>query len=220
VTFSALGGGSFDPQSFGASVISAGDLNGDGYADVAIGAKTTSLLVPWRVYVYFGGAAGPATTASVILDAPVYAGTRGPELSAAGDVNGDGFDDLLVGSPELLFGAPTLQPLLARAALYHGAATGPASVPTHTFLLPSNVSDFGGTFGHVVGGVGDIDRDGFADIVVGMGQRIASTFPYAVTQDSMDVHQGGSTGTSPFPSVTLSSAPSQTRFQEGLARLF
>ena len=82
-------------SSFGRSVSTAGDVNGDGFDDVIIGSSDTS-------YVVFGKASGfDATLGLSSLD-----GSNGFRLDGAGhsvsgaeDVNGDGFDDLIIGSP-------------------------------------------------------------------------------------------------------------------------
>ncbi|HEX9709142.1 MAG TPA: hypothetical protein VGB42_04145, partial [Candidatus Thermoplasmatota archaeon] len=85
-----LGGGSGDLLG---SALSSGDLNGDGDGDLAVGAPGTS-----KAYVLLGGIA--ASSLAVDVSFAGLPDTRfGHSVSLEGDVNGDGFDDLLVGAP-------------------------------------------------------------------------------------------------------------------------
>ena len=80
---------------FGQSVSSAGDVNGDGYSDVIVGAPT-DLNSAGKVYIYFGGI-NMDTTADLILIGEGISNTFGYSVSGAGDVNNDGYDDIIVG---------------------------------------------------------------------------------------------------------------------------
>jgi len=124
------------------------DLNGDGYADLAVSTDNTHI-----VYVYLGGPGDTALTADpVVLRGPQ--GSRfGRNFAAAGDVNGDGFGDLVTGAD----GSNAAYVYLGRADL---TSLGEAPI-----VLNGPVGSAG--FGGAVGGTEDVNRDGYADVVVG-----------------------------------------------------
>ncbi len=172
--FDAVYGGS----NTGASVAAAGDVNGDGFDDVIIGAYRSTVggyygLHKGQSFVLFGQDNGfAATIAAAALDGTNgfaingvasydYAGSS---VASAGDVNGDGFDDVIIGAPGaygntgesyVVFGAAAFAPAFELAAL--ADATG-------VLLRGANFSDGSGLS---VDGVGDVDGDGFDDVVVG-----------------------------------------------------
>ena len=78
---------------FGASVGPAGDVDHDGYADVIVGAPGSG-----EAYVFRGGPAGLITTPHIVLSEPPAAGLFGCSVYTAGDVNGDGYSDVIVGA--------------------------------------------------------------------------------------------------------------------------
>jgi hypothetical protein len=80
------------------------DVNGDGYADLIVGASSQDNpeTNEGQAYVYFGSATGPSLTPDVTLDNPLdqaTGGSFGRSVASAGDVNGDGYADLIVGAP-------------------------------------------------------------------------------------------------------------------------
>ena len=94
----------------GRSVASAGDMNGDGYDDLIIGAFTASRngSESGSSYVFFGKASGFASaiplsslngTSGFRLDGVSASGQSGTSVASAGDANGDGFADLIIGAP-------------------------------------------------------------------------------------------------------------------------
>src|SRR5690349_9476972 len=92
--------GDAEDDYFGASVSDAGDVDGDGYDDLLVGAPAWD-LGPGEVRLYLGGPSGPSIVPALILVGdPLLAGPYGTEygdsVSGAGDVNGDGFDDVAI----------------------------------------------------------------------------------------------------------------------------
>jgi hypothetical protein len=143
---------------FGAAVSTGGDVNGDGYADLLVGAPGDYLSVTGgRVYVYFGGAS-PDTVADVILAGAASGDGFGGAVGAAGDVNGDGYDDVVVGASGNDAGGAGA----GRAYVYFG---GPAmDAVADVVLTGAAASD---NFGGAVAPAGDVNGDGYDDVVVG-----------------------------------------------------
>ena len=74
-----------------------GDVNGDGYADVVVGAYGYSSGTG-RAYVYLGGASGLAAAPATTLTGEAATDYFGMSVATAGDVNGDGYADVVVGA--------------------------------------------------------------------------------------------------------------------------
>jgi hypothetical protein len=145
----------------GTSIAAAGDLNGDGYGDVVLGAPGLSngQSGEGRAYVYFGSASGLAATAAWTAEGDQSGASFGRTVQGAGDVNGDGYDDLVIGAP----GFDNGQSDEGRAFIYLGSATGPASSPART-IEPDLA---GSSLGLAVARAGDVNADGFSDVIVG-----------------------------------------------------
>ena len=80
----------------GYSVSTAGDVNGDGYSDVIVGAYRYSTNIG-RAYIYYGGAS-MNNVADVTMTGETAGDYFGISASTAGDVNGDGYSDVIVGA--------------------------------------------------------------------------------------------------------------------------
>ena len=151
-------------DSFGATVSGAGDVNGDGFADVIVGAyQAPGGLGSGRAYVYYGGPSADAV-ADLTLSGETDFDDFGRTVSGAGDVNGDGYADMIVGAPFNDAGGSQA----GRAYVYYG---GPSvdSVADLT-LTGEAIEDF---FGFSVSGAGDVNGDGYADVIVGAYQNDA-----------------------------------------------
>jgi len=151
---------------FGASVAGVGDVNGDGFDDVIVGAPDFhgGLQHEGRASVFLGSPTGPATTAAWTAESDQGNALFGTSVAGAGDVNGDGFDDVIVGAP-LFDGGQANE---GRAYVFLGSAAGLATTPAWTAE-----SDHAAGFsielgmGAAVAGAGDVNDDGFDDVIVG-----------------------------------------------------
>jgi len=86
--------------SFGRSVATAGDVNGDGYSDVIVGAQLydNGESDEGRAFVYLGSAAGLSTVEAWTAESDQADAWFGHGVATAGDVNGDGYSDVIVGA--------------------------------------------------------------------------------------------------------------------------
>ena len=155
--FNGLSAGS----NFGYSVSGAGDVNGDGYDDIIIGAYGYSSFTG-RAYIYFGGLS-MNTVADVTLTGVSASNFFGYSVSNAGDVNGDGYSDVVVGA----YGYSSST---GRAYIYFGGLTMNNTVDvTLTGESTSNL------FGISVSSSGDVNSDGYSDVLVGASGYSSST---------------------------------------------
>jgi hypothetical protein len=144
---------------FGWDVAGAGDVNGDGYADVIVGTANEDNTRPSRVYVYHGSPSGLATTAAwTVQNAQLMSGF-GISVASAGDANGDGYSDVIIGA----FGFDNGQDGEGRAYIYRGSAAGLGQ--NAVWITESNQEN--AQFGAAVGSAGDVNGDGYSDVIVG-----------------------------------------------------
>jgi hypothetical protein len=146
---------------YGASVSTAGDVNGDGFSDVIVGAYgyDNGETNEGRAYVYHGSASGLSPTAAWTGESNQVGAQYGFSVSTAGDVNGDGFSDVIVGA-YLYDNGETNE---GRAYVYHGSASGLNT--TAAWVTESNQAN--AEYGRSVSTAGDVNGDGYSDVIVG-----------------------------------------------------
>jgi hypothetical protein len=167
------------------------DVNGDGFADLAVAARRAASGAG-RVYIYLGGTAGITGTPAAALMAPEGGDNEfGFSLASAGDVNGDGYADLLVGQRY----APINS---GRAYVYLGGPAGLATTPVTTLAPPDGPN---GRFGHAVSSAGDVNNDGYADVVIGASGVMSEA-------GRAYVYLGSVRGLGATPATTLTGQPS------------
>jgi hypothetical protein len=148
-------------NTFGNAVSGAGDVNGDGYDDLMVAAMNYNSATG-RVYIYFGSKSIDSI-ADVILTGDTLTDSYGWSIAGAGDVNGDGFDDVIVGN------------------CYHNLSTGRAYLYFGGKDMDNNpdlifngeaISNY---LGYSVSCAGDVNGDGYDDVIIGAYQNNSNT---------------------------------------------
>ncbi|MFZ5629596.1 MAG: integrin alpha [Spirochaetota bacterium] len=205
---------------FGSAVSSAGDVNGDGYDDLLVGAYIndggTGASDKGAAYVFYGSASGimsqPLSASAyvcsgsadcTVIQNPLHEanGFFGYSLGPAGDVNGDGYGDVIVGAFRNHGGTGALRK--GAAYIFYGSMTGVTSHPlsaspysctavSDCTAIQNPLHEVDGFFGSAVGFAGDVNNDGFSDVIVGAYQNDGGTG--ALDKGVVYVFYGSSTG--------------------------
>jgi len=152
---------------FGCSVATAGDIDGDGYSDIIVGAKHydggdhgSYQYFEGAAYVFFGSASGLSATGMWTVESNEQGAEFGTSVGTAGDVNGDGYSDVIVGT---FMSEYHSAPQLGKAFVYHGSSTGLSTTANWTAEGDQVYCHFGSS----VGTAGDVNGDGYSDIIIG-----------------------------------------------------
>ncbi|MCF0073617.1 FG-GAP-like repeat-containing protein [Dyadobacter sp. CY261] len=145
----------------GYSVSSAGDINGDGFSDIAIGAPffDKGQNDEGVVFVHLGSAKGIKSNPVAILEGNQFEAQFGISLALAGDVNGDGFSDVIAGANQFDQGLVNE----GAAFVFYGSKSG--IIPNKVSTLEINQAN--AMIASSVAGAGDVNGDGFGDVLVG-----------------------------------------------------
>jgi Ca2+-binding RTX toxin-like protein len=180
----------FDHAGFSAA--SAGDVNGDGFDDLIVGAPNgNGDYAAGEAYVVFGAPNGfgtvdgigrsvidlttLASTAGFVIQGDAAGDFTGTSVSSAGDVNGDGFDDLIIGAPAFGYGDPRAGEayvVFGGAGSFGTTDSSGRAVIDLTTLIPAEGFIIKGdaaydNAGRSVSSAGDVNGDGFDDLIVG-----------------------------------------------------
>jgi hypothetical protein len=183
--------GSF--QSYGAKVVDAGDIDGDGYSDFAVSATTIDAAPAFQagaVFLHRGGVGSPPAPVKIVSGTSSF-DRVGSALAGRGDVNGDGYHDLLIGARE--WDEPGKADC-GKVFLYFGGAGGLLATPPWT--LVGNVAGQGLGAGVALT---DFDGDGYTDVIVGSS---SPTFG-ATASGKVEVYYAGASGPSNTPGVVF-----------------
>lgn len=163
-------------EAVGYSVANNGDLNGDGIDDILIGASAGNDKIrskPGKVYIVLGRATADWGNSFILSDSAngAFTGENGQDLAGEsvaiiGDVNGDGYEDFLVGAPE--YDYPDME-ASGKVYLVLGRSSGwaldkeLASDSQASFILSRNNAHVGFS----VAGAGDVNHDDIPDLLIG-----------------------------------------------------
>ena len=196
-----------DSALFAYSVASAGDVNGDGYGDVVVGAYQydDGETDEGRAYLYLGSAAGLAATPAWTAQGDQTDSRFGYSVASAGDVNGDGYSDVLVAAHRYDNGSIDE----GRAHLYLGSASGLGATPAWT----AEGNQGGADFGNSVASAGDVNGDGFDDVIIG-----SRSYDHGENNEGRAfVYLGSAAGLSATPAWTGESDQPDARFGYSVA---
>ncbi len=146
---------------FGCAAAGAGDVDNDGDPDIVVGAYGETVggsTAAGRVYLFDAGTG--ALVRTLVSPNPEYAGRFGWSVAGTGDVDDDGYDDVVIGADSEDGGAGGA----GRAYVFSGQTGG----VLYTLVSPNPVGS--GGFGSHVSGAGDVDDDGYADVIVGASE--------------------------------------------------
>ena len=180
-------------------IVSTLDANADGYDDLAVSAYGEN-----AVYVYDGSATGLGSTATTTLTGD--AGSKfGKGLSGAGDVDGDGYGDLVVGAQGEAGNRGAV-------AVYQGSASGLETTASTT--VPGATSSQ--YLGCAVAGVGDVDLDGYDDVLVSSFGSISRAGKVELYRGYRDVDQDGYTAVEDCDDLDASVHPDAEEVCDGV----
>ena len=135
-------------------------MNGDGYADVIVGAYLYDHGEgdEGAAFLFYGSPDGLESTPAWIGESNQSGAQFGIAVSTAGDVNGDGYSDVIVGAR---YFTNTVY-RQGKAYLFYGSPAGLGPTPGWTALGEMSTA----YFGNIVGSAGDVNGDGYSDIIV------------------------------------------------------
>ena len=190
-------------SNFGISVALAGDVNGDGYSDIIVGANLAGVNNAGAAYIYHGSPSGISLTPSTTLTGINAGDNFGISVSGAGDINWDGYSDVVVGAN--LYESSPVETNEGAAFVYYGSTSG-INTALGPHRLESNQAN--ANFGISVAHAGDVNQDGWSDVVVG-----ADLYDNGeMDEGAAFLYCGSSHGINAIPITSLESNQSNAHF--------
>ncbi|MFT5583896.1 MAG: hypothetical protein ACI9VR_001480 [Cognaticolwellia sp.] len=155
------------------SGISCGDVDGDGYGDLLVAGRTSE-----QIYIYSGSVSGIDSSTETIFTGTTA--TYGSQVRSGGDLNGDGYDDVVLGDP--------VTDATGSVYVHYGSATGVVSSTVQT--ISASDGSVGDYFGAYASLTGDLNGDGYDDLAV--GANLAD--PTGTDSGAVYIYYGSSTG--------------------------
>lgn len=165
-----------------------GDINNDGFDDVAVSSVNIPNESDIDIYIYYGSPSGLLQNPQVLkISVPTGDSFNGVNVAPAGDLNGDDFEDLLIGN-QWADGTFIME---GKAYIFYGSNSGLSTYPD--VIIDNPRPQYNVRFGKSSEGIGDFNYDGFDDIAIGC--------PYG---RFVSIYYGSPVGIKNVPSLILS----------------
>ncbi len=191
----------------GNAVAAAGDVNRDGYMDVLVTTSRDSFPGGTRlpyVDLFLGSDRGLSSVPSWRRFGAGTLERYGAILAGLGDVNGDGFDDILIAAPDRTVAG---EGIVGVAEIFHGSAAGPPAAPTEVLMGRADLH----LQWHMIG-AGDVNGDGFDELAISEIYRVGGLYGSAV-----HLFSGSRAGLGSVPSWTVTGALGNSQMGASLA---
>ena len=172
-----IGGGSLNADQLGSAMATAGDVDGDGLDDILLGAPSATVNAisnAGKVYLILGSSLDSSGTFDVSTSDVIFTGegtyaNSGSAVSSAGDIDGDGLDDILIGAPNHSYARGHSYLILASSLDF----TGPTELVNSDYIFVGDGSNW--VSGATVLNVGDVNGGGVPDIGIAAPYHDIST---------------------------------------------